>query len=91
MTYNILFAVVGIGLIALSVCVIKLDNLVESWRVETLRHTRLLNNIDDKQYKDADRLGRAFKRIQDLENQLEGMSTLVATLEEKLNNSGGKE
>ena len=65
MTYNILFAVVGIGLIAFELSL--------------------------KRFEDSCRLDRAFKRIQALEDRLEGMSALVATLEEKLNDYGGEE
>ena len=63
MIYDILFAVCGIGLIALGMSLFKLDTRVEAWRVETLRHTRLLNDIDDKQYRDASRLGEAFSLL----------------------------
>lgn len=91
MTYNILFAVVGIGLIAFGLSLIKLNGLVDSWIVEVLRLTKLLNDLDHKRFEDSCRLDRAFKRIQDLENRLEGMGALVATLEEKLNDSGGEE
>ena len=91
MTYNILFAVVGIGLIAFGLSLIKLNGLVDSWIVEVLRLTKLLNDLDHKRFEDSCRLARAFERIQDLENRLEGLSALVATLEEKLNDSGGEE
>lgn len=91
MTYNILFAVVGIGLIAFGLSLIKLNRLVDSWIVEVLRLTKLLNDLDHKRFEDSCRLDRAFKRIQALEDRLEGMSALVATLEEKLNDYGGEE
>ena len=71
MIYNILFAICGIGLIAFGVSLIRLSNRVESWQIEVLRHTRLLNDIDHKRFEDSCQLAKAFERIQDLEDQLE--------------------
>lgn len=62
----------------------ELDTRVEAWRVETLRHTRLLNDIDNKQYRDASRLGEAFKRIQSLEEKIKALEDTVEYLENKL-------
>ena len=75
MNYNILFAIVGIGLIALGLSIWRIDGLVESWIAEVLHHTKLLNDIDDKRFKEACRLDRAFKRIQDLEERLEAQAS----------------
>lgn len=75
MSYNILFAVVGIGMIAFGVSLVKLDNLVKSWRVETLRLMKLLNDLDNKRFEDSCRLARAFQRIQDLEDRLEAQAS----------------
>ena len=91
MIYNILFAVFGIGLIALGFSMFKLDTRVESWIAEALHHTKLMNDIDHKRFEDSCRLARAFERIQALEYRIEGLDALVATLEEKLNDSGGEE
>ena len=71
MIYNILFAVCGIGLIALGINLIRLDIRVESWVIEVTRHVKLINDLDDKRFKDASRLDEAFKRIQELEDRLE--------------------
>lgn len=84
MIYDILFAVCGIGLIALGVSLMKLDNLVESWRMETLHHTKLLNDIDHKRLENTCRLDGAFRRIQALEDRLEGQEALTTVLEEKI-------
>ncbi len=91
MIYNILFAIVGIGLITLGLSLMKLDNLVDSWRMETLRLMKLLNDLESKRFEDCCRLARAFERIQALEYRIEGLDALVAALEEKLNDSGGEE
>lgn len=64
MIYNILFVIVGIGLIALGVRLAKLDTLVDSWKTETLRLMRLLNDLDNKRFEDSCRLAKAFQRIQ---------------------------
>ena len=91
MTYNILFAVVGIGLIAFGLSLIKLNGLVDSWILNELNLAKRINDVDNHRLEDSCRLDEAFKRIQDLENRLEGMAALVDTLEEKLNDSGGEE
>lgn len=91
MIYNILFAVVGIGLIAFGISLMKLDGRVESWVLEVLHHTKLINDIDNKRLEDNSRLAEAFKRIQALEDRLEGQEALTAGFEEKLNDSGGEE
>lgn len=91
MTYNILFAVVGIGLIAFGLSLIKLNGLVDSWILNELDLAKRINDVDIHRLENSSRLDEAFKRIQDLENRLEGLGALVDTLEEKLNDSGGEE
>lgn len=84
MIYDILFAVCGIGLIALGMSLFKLDTRVEAWRVETLRHVKLLNDLDNKRLEDACRTAEAFKRIQDLEEKIKALEETVEYLENKL-------
>jgi len=84
MIHNILFAIVGIGLIALGLSLVKLDSLVESWRVEVLHHTKLLNDLDNKRFEDSCRLSRAYERIQVLEERLEGQEALTSELEKRV-------
>lgn len=84
MIYDILFAVCGIGLIALGLSLVKLDIRVEAWRVETLRHVKLINDIDHKRLADSCRLDGAFRRIQDLEDRLEVQEASTARLEDKI-------
>lgn len=71
MIHNILFAVCGIGLIALGLSLMKLDRLVGSWIAEVLHLTKTINAVDGRQFKDSRRLDEAFKRIQELEDRLE--------------------
>ena len=71
MIYDILFAVCGVGLIALGMSLMKLDTRIEAWRVQTLRLMRLLNDLESKRSEDNLRLDEAFKRIQELEDRLE--------------------
>lgn len=71
MIYNILFAVVGIGLIAFGLSLVKLDGRVDSWMMEVLHNVKLINDIDNRQTDNDKRLDEAFKRIQDLEDRLE--------------------
>lgn len=91
MTYNILFAVVGIGLIAFGLSLIKLNGLVDSWILNELNLAKRINDVDNHRLEYSCRLDEVFKRIQDLENRIEGMGALVDTIEEKLNDSGGEE
>ena len=84
MIYNVLFVIVGIGLIALGLSLMKLDRFTNSWVIEVLRHTKLLNDIDHKRFEDSCRLARAFERVKALEDRLEGQEALVANLEEKI-------
>ena len=71
MIYDILFAVCGIGLIALGLSIMKLYNLVDSWMAETLHQTKLINDLYASRKDDNNRLNEAFKRIQELEERLE--------------------
>ena len=71
MIYNILFAVVGIGLIALGLSLVKLDSVVESWQIEVLRLIKVTNYVDTRRVEDSRRLDAAFKHIQELEDRLE--------------------
>lgn len=71
MIYDILFAVCGIGLIALGLSIMKLYNLVDSWMAETLHQTKLINDLYASRKDDNHRLNEAFKRIQELEERLE--------------------
>ena len=84
MTYDILFAVVGIGLIALGLSLFKLDAKVDSWITEVLRLMKLMNDWDDHRFTDNARVSEAFKHIQALEDRLEGREALTAGLEEKI-------
>ena len=68
---DILFAVCGIGLIALGLSLMKLDKLVESWMAEVLHLTKVINAVDRRQFEDSRRLDEVFKRIQELEERLE--------------------
>lgn len=71
MIYDILFAVVGIGLIAFGLSLIKLNGLVESWILEMLNHSKRINDLYNRHRDNDKRLNEAFKRIQELEERLE--------------------
>lgn len=74
MIYDILFAVCGVGLIALGLSLIKLDKLTTSWAAEVLHLTKVINGVDRRRFDDAHRLDEAFKRIQELEERLEAQA-----------------
>lgn len=84
MIYDILFVVCGIGLIALGTSLMKLDTLVDSWKMETLRLMGLLNDLDNKRFEDSCRVAKAFQRIQALEERLESQEALTIGLDEKI-------
>jgi len=71
MIYDILFAVCGIGLIALGLSLFKLSDRVDCWITEVLSLMRNITDIDNHRLDDSDRLDEAFKRIQELEERLE--------------------
>ena len=71
MIYDILFAVCGIGLIALGLSIMKLYNLVDSWMAETLHQTKLINDLYARRKDDNERLDGAFRRIQELDDRVE--------------------
>lgn len=71
MIYNILFAVVGVGLIAFGISLAKLSGRVDSWILEMLNHSRRINDLYNLHRDNDKRLSRAFKRIQELEDRLE--------------------
>ena len=75
MIYNILFAIVGIGLIAFGVSLMKLKTFFESWREEVLRLMGLIRDIDNKRFEDSCKLARAFQRIHKLEDRLEAQAS----------------
>lgn len=74
MIYDILFAVVGIGLIALGLSLVKLSGRVDSWVLEMLNHSKRINDLYNRQRNNDKRLTEAFKRIQELEERLEAQS-----------------
>ena len=82
MIYDILFAVCGIGLITLGLRLAKLDTLVDSWKMETVRLMGLLNDLDNKRFEDSCRLAKAFQCIQALEERVAALEKRVEVLEE---------
>ena len=71
MIYNILFAVVGVGLIALGLSLFKLSDRVDSWIREQWSQGKFINDLYIHRKDDNKRVDEAFKRIQELEDRLE--------------------
>lgn len=71
MIYNILFAVCGVGLIALGLSLVKLGDRVDSWIREQWSQGKFINDLYIHRKDDNKRVDEAFKRIQELEDRLE--------------------
>lgn len=91
MIYNILFAIVGVGLIALGLSLVKLGGRVDYLQLDYIKHEKYFTNVDWHRAEDLGKLADTNQRVQTLEDRLDGQEALVATLEEKLNESGGEE
>ena len=70
MIYDILFAVCGIGLIALGLSLFKISDRVDCWITEVMRLMKLITDVDNHRSADSDRLDEAFKRIKELEERV---------------------
>ena len=81
MIYDILFAVVGIGLIAFGLSLMKLGGRVDYWEIRIDRHEQNFTNIEWHRAEDLGKLADLQQRVDMLEKRLE----------EKLNDSGGEE
>lgn len=67
MIYNILFAVCGIGLIALGLSLFKLDTRVESWVIVMLSHSKRIQELEDQLEAHAAELTKHHNKIDTLE------------------------
>ena len=86
----ICFVMIGVNLVVVYSKLKEMNRLYTSWREYTFKLEKNVNNLYTYQRDDVKNLNRESKRIQALEDRLERLSALVATLEEKLNNSGGE-
>lgn len=75
MIYDILFAVVGVGLIAFGLSLVKLGGRIDSWVLGMLNHSKRINDLYNHQRDNDKRFTEAFKRIQELEDRLEAHAT----------------
>lgn len=67
----ICFIMIGTNLIIIYGKLKSIDKLYTSWREHTLHLEKLINDLYARQRDDVKNLGRAFKRIQELEYRLE--------------------
>lgn len=67
MIYNILFAITGIGLIALGLSLFKLDCKVESWILEQLSQIKRIHELEDRLEAHAAELTEHHNKIDTLE------------------------
>lgn len=97
MIYDILFAVCGIGLIALGLSLFELDTRVESWVLVMLSHSKRIQELEDRLEAHAAELTEhhnkidtleinegLFERIPDLEDKIKALEDTVEYLEGKL-------
>lgn len=67
MIYDILFAICGIGLIALGLSLFKLDTRVESWVLVMLSHSKRIQELEDQLEAHAAELTEHHNKIDTLE------------------------
>lgn len=71
MIYDILFAVVGIGLIALGLSLVKLGGRVDHLQLDHIKHEKYFTNVDWHRAEDLGKLADTNQRVQVLEDRLE--------------------
>lgn len=71
MIYDILFAVCGIGLIALGLCLVKLGGRVDYLQLDYIKHEKYFTNVDWHRAEDLGKLADTNQRVQALEDRLE--------------------
>lgn len=75
MIYDILFAIIGIGLIALGLSLMKLNNLVEYLMARSLHHDKLFDDVEWHRADDLGKLAALEQRVRTLEEQLEAQAS----------------
>ena len=71
MIYDILFAVCGVGLIALGLSLVKLSFKVDSWIKLIVKHEKTFNDIEWHRVDDLSKLAALQQRVNILEKRLE--------------------
>lgn len=71
MIYDILFAVCGIGLIALGLSLFKLSDRVDLLQLDYIKHEKYFTNVDWHRAEDLGKLADTNQRVQVLEDRLE--------------------
>ena len=84
MIYDILFAVCGVGLIAVGFNLFKLDDRIGCWISSIRHHEKLFTDIEWHRAEDLGKLADSNQRIKALEDRLEGQEALTVGLEEKI-------
>lgn len=70
MMYNILFFIVGFGLVALVVKAIKIDSRIDSLERDHIHHDKLFTDVDWHRVDDLRKLSKAEQRITELEEKV---------------------
>ena len=71
MIYDILFAICGIGLIALGLSLFKLSDRVDHLQLDYIKHEKYFTNVDWHRAEDLGKLADTNQRVQVLEDRLE--------------------
>lgn len=71
MIYTILFAIVGVGLIALGLSLVKLGGRVDYLQLDYIKHEKYFTNVDWHRAEDLGKLADTNQRVQALEDRLE--------------------
>ena len=84
MIYAILFAIVGVGLIALGLSLVKLGGRVDYLQLDYIKHEKYFTNVDWHRAEDLGKLADTNQRVRNLEERLEGQEALTVGLDEKI-------
>lgn len=79
MIYAILFAVCGVGLIAIGLSLVKLGGRVDHLQLDYIRHEKYFTNVDWHRAEDLGKLVDTNQRIQALEERLYALEETSGT------------
>lgn len=70
MTYNILFFIVGFGIVALAIKAINIDKRIDSLERDHIHHDELFTDVDWHRVDDLRKLSEVEQRVNELEEKV---------------------